>query len=119
VQKAIKTACREGNMIVVGRGGQALLQDCPDTLHVRIEAPLEDRIQRVKVTHRLERRAAQDLINERDQASAEYVQRLYGADWADSRLYHMILNTGKLELEQAANMIVAVVKQVSLQTASA
>jgi len=106
VQKAIEAACRIGNVVVVGRGGQVLLKDCPDILHVRIIAPLEDRIQRVKAEYKLERRVAQDLIDARDTASADYVRRLYGCDWSDPFLYHIILNTGKLELEAAARLIV-------------
>lgn len=34
-------------IVIVGRGGQAILKDKPDVLHVRIEAPLEARILRV------------------------------------------------------------------------
>lgn len=106
VQKAIEAACRSGNVVVVGRGGQILLKDCPDILHVRIIAPLEERIQRVKKEYNLERRLAQDLIEEKDSASADYVKRFYTHDWADPLLYHIILNTGKLEPEAAARMIV-------------
>jgi len=33
---------------MVGRGGMAALQDKPDVLHVRIQAPLELRVKRLK-----------------------------------------------------------------------
>jgi cytidylate kinase len=106
VQRAIEAACRIGNVVVVGRGGQILLKDCPDILHVRIIAPMEERIQRVKQEYKLERRPAQDLIEAHDSASADYVKRLYGYDWADPLLYHLVLNTGKLEPEAAARLVV-------------
>jgi CMP/dCMP kinase len=109
VQKAIEAACRSGNVVVVGRGSQILLKDCPDILHVRIVAPLEDRIQRVKKEYKLERRPAQDLIDARDTASADYVKRLYGCNWDDPFLYHLVLNTGKLEPEAAARLVVEAV----------
>lgn len=115
VQKAIRTACKQGNLVIVGRGGQALLRDCPGTLHVRIEAPLEERIQRLKgqlkearQEYRADiesRRATQDIIQAHDDASADYVARFYQADWNDPMLYHIVINTGRMSVEQAAQAI--------------
>ncbi len=110
VQKAIKAACEEGNIIVVGRGGQVLLQDCPNVLHVRIEAPLEDRLQRVRAQFKLKRRPASEMIEARDEASAEYVRTFYKVNWSDPTLYHMVINTGKLGLEASARLIAEAVR---------
>lgn len=35
---------REGNAVIVGRGGQMIPQDWPTTLHVRLYASLEARV---------------------------------------------------------------------------
>ncbi len=113
VQKAIKAACQEGNIIVVGRGGQALLQDCPNVLHVRIEAPLEDRLLRVREQLKLKRRPASEMIEARDEASADYVRRFYKVNWADPLQYHLIINTGKVGLDTAARLIVDAVRQLN------
>jgi cytidylate kinase len=121
IQKAIQRAYYAGNMVIVGRGGQAVLQGYEDVLHVRVIAPLEDRIQRVKEGLRQDkqygdsydlRRQAQDMIEERDAASAEFIRRFYGLDWADANLYHLVINTGKNSLPQAANLIVSMVKEL-------
>ncbi|HMD88944.1 MAG TPA: cytidylate kinase-like family protein [Anaerolineaceae bacterium] len=119
VQKAIKAAYQHGNMLVIGRGGQMILRDYPCVLHIRIEAPLEYRIQRVNSQLKEEqqayypqieiRRTAQDLIAERDADSASYIQRFYVADWADPLLYHAVLNTAKLSIDQVAKIIVDMV----------
>ncbi len=113
VQKAIKMACQEGKIIVVGRGGQALLHDCPNALHVRIEAPLEDRIQRVKAQYKIKRRPASEMIEARDEASADYVKRYYNVNWADPYLYHIVINTGKVGFEAAGRLIVDAVRQLN------
>jgi len=120
VQKAVKAAHQVGNMIIVGRGGQLILKDQPDVLHVRIEAPMEERIQRVKELLKQEkqayqadinlRRAAQDVIVTRDFASADYIQQYYAVDWADPLLYHIVLNSAKVTVEQAAQIIVDLIK---------
>lgn len=125
VQKAIETAYRIGNMVIVGRGGQMVLKDRTDVLHVRIEAPLEDRLLRVRALPRLAsrtyadsveaRRVAQDLIGANDLASADYLKRVYHVDWSDSSLYHVVINTGKLRVEQAAGVILEALHQLEQQ----
>jgi len=120
VQKAVRAACEVGNMVIVGRGGQMILKDHPEVLHVRIEAPMEDRIQRVKEHLKHEqkayraditlRREAQDMIVTRDYASADYIRQYYKVDWADPLLYHVVLNTGLLSIEEAAQIIVRLVE---------
>ena len=116
VRKAIDTAHRLGNIVIVGRGGQVLLQDEPDVIHVRVIAPLEERIIRVRNSPQMAnrtfndsveaRRAAQLLIEKNDDASADYLHRFYGVDWSSPQLYHLIINTGKLSIDKAANVII-------------
>jgi cytidylate kinase len=105
---------------IVGRGGQVLLRDAPGVLHVRIEAPFEVRLKRVMEqlrqvsgSERKEdeiRRKAGDLIASRNISSADYIQRYYQVDWADRQLYHLVLNLGRLSIEQAVHMIVTAVQ---------
>ncbi len=129
VQHAIRSAYEAGNVVIMGRGGQALLKDKPGVLHVRLEAPLEERIQRVKERFKESRhlfqadieirREAQDYITQRDQASGDYLLRYYNFDWTDSLQYHMILNTGKLSIDQAVEMIVALARQMDKELLAA
>ena len=126
---AVETAYREGNMVIIGRGGQVILQDRPGVLHVRIEAPLETRILRVRNEPELvgrsygrsheERRTAQDLIEATDLIKADYLQRFYHVDWSNPELYHLIINTGKLNVEQATRLIIETARELEqeLQTA--
>jgi len=122
VKKAIENAYEEGNIVIVGRAGQVILQNKPDVLHVRVETPLEKRIDRVRTqmerTGRsfigpLEaRRAALDLINEHDEVSADYLKRFYDVNWSDPMLYHLVINTSKLKVEQAVKLIIETAQQL-------
>jgi cytidylate kinase len=56
------------------------------------------------------RREAQDLIQTRDEASRDYLQEYYHVDWADPSLYHLVLNTSRLTIEEAAQMIASLVR---------
>jgi cytidylate kinase len=122
MQKAIRSAHDMGRLIIMGRGGQVILRDQPDVLHIRVEMPLEDRIQRIKEDLRQARqeyyadlhlrREAQDLITTRDAVSADYLKHYYHVDWADPALYHLVINTGKLTIEQAANLVARLVLEM-------
>lgn len=118
-KRAVQSAVHAGNMIIIGRGGQVILKDTPGVLHVRIEAPVEMRIERVKDQLKKEPgaskseksllKAAKDIITDRDMASADYLKRYFSIDWHDPRLYHMVLNLGKLSIEQAVQIIVVTI----------
>jgi cytidylate kinase len=105
VIQLIRVAYEKGNVVVVGRGGQVVLRDKPDVLHVRLVAPLEVRIRRHQIRAGLTVEAAREEVLERDQASAQFVKRYHGVDVADPTLYDLIINTGKLPWEAAADLI--------------
>ena len=118
VQSAIRAAYRNGNVVIVGRGGQAVLKDMPGVLRVRVEAPLDDRIQRVQVQENLALSDAQSLIFERDEAIAEYLQRFYNINGDNSMLYDLVINTQHLSIEAAAHLVVNAVSYLSPMKAS-
>ena len=126
VKRAVKAACKAGNMVIVGRGGQMLLRGTPGVLHVRTEAPVVARIDRVMEQLRKARpeiqddmtlrREAADLVANRDISSADYIKRFYEVDWADPCHYHMVLNLGQLSVVQAVQAIVAVIQTMEIPT---
>ncbi|MCZ7541037.1 MAG: cytidylate kinase-like family protein [Anaerolineae bacterium] len=87
--------------MIVGRGGQAILQDIPNVLHVRVTAPEGARIARLQKIEGLGVEAAQQKIARQDRATAEYLGRFFGIRWDDPALYHLVINTGKVGIEGA------------------
>jgi cytidylate kinase len=114
VQNAIRYVADQGNVVIMGRGAQVILKDHRGALHVRIEAPWEDRVQRIKQRYDLRgegaRTDAQNLIARHDEASADYVRRFYDVNIKDGQLYHLVVNTGKLSVEATAQVIMAAAK---------
>ncbi len=106
VESALQMAYRHDNLVIVGRGGQVVLKDQPDVLHVRIEAPVAVRVKRLQTRQQISAALAQARISEHDRASAGYLRHFYKVDWSDPLLYHLVINTGNLELEAAARLIV-------------
>ena len=42
-----------------------------------------------------------------DRRRARYHEELFGRDWNDATLYHVVLNTGAIGTEGAADLVVA------------
>jgi cytidylate kinase len=111
VRSLIQAAYEQGNVVILGRGGQAILCDRPGVLHVRIEAPFDERVRRVSQQQRFTNsEAARDFVAGRDRAGADYVRTYYNVDWADPTLYHLTINTGQWDNEAAAGIIADTLK---------
>ena len=114
VRGAIEAAYEHSNVVIVGRGGQAILRDKPEVLHVRIEAPLDARAQLLHERENYSLGGAQDAAIKRDRAAADYLQRFYEIDWSDPLLYDLVINTGKLGPCAAVELVTEAVKRLPL-----
>jgi cytidylate kinase len=106
VRQAIESAYGHGNVVILGRGGQAILKDKPDVLHVRISVSLNERVKRLQKRENMSFGGAQDAAIKHDRASADYLRRFHNIDWADPTLYHLVVNTDKLSIDAAAELII-------------
>ena len=105
VKGTIQAVYRRGNVVIVGRGGQAVLKDMPDVLHVRIQAPYNLRVRRLLERENYSPGGAKEAAVKHDRASAEYLHRFFDIDWADPMLYDLVISTAKLDVEAAARLI--------------
>lgn len=112
IQAVIRAAYKHGNMVIVGRGGQALLRDKADVLHIRLVASLDARVQRLHTQENYSLGGAQDYVVKRDRASAEYLRRFYDLDWADPVLYDLVINTTRLDLEAATQLVIKALERL-------
>lgn len=110
VQGVIWSAYKQGNVVIVGRGGQVILKGLPGVLHVRIHAPLDSRFDHIASTENLHHFGLRKEIAEHDQAAADYLKRFYSVDWADPMLYDLVINTEHLSVEAATQIIVDAAK---------
>lgn len=105
IRELIEELARDGNIVIVGRGGQAVLQGWPDTLHVRVIAPLEVRVKRLVEGQGIQAEAALAQIETSDRRRKRFVKRAYHVEWSDPSLYDLVLNTARLGISKAARLI--------------
>ncbi|MBN1876898.1 MAG: cytidylate kinase-like family protein [Anaerolineae bacterium] len=106
VKDTILAAYNQDNVVIIGRGGQAILREKPGVLHVRLEAPLGARTLRVKERENISMEEASTLVKEKESAAAAYLLHFFDIEWEHPMLYHLILNTGRWDLDAATAIIV-------------
>ncbi|NPV08349.1 MAG: cytidylate kinase-like family protein [Anaerolineae bacterium] len=103
---------QQGSAVFVGRGGQMLLADRPNVVHVHVAAPYAAQVRRVMQEEGLSESEAADLVHRRDGERSRYVSRYYGANWLDPSLYHLTVNTGRLTDDQAVELVLKTAEMV-------
>jgi cytidylate kinase len=95
-----------GKAVIVGRASQILLAGRDDAFHVKIIAPFEIRCQRMMDAQKVSLDAAKELVEEHDRWRQLYLKNYHSADWDDLLLYHLTINTGKMDAEDAVDLMV-------------
>jgi hypothetical protein len=102
-RRVIEQAASLGECVIVGRGSQCALAGRTDVLHVFVFAPAEERIRRAR-----ERGMKGDIgaLIAVDRERGDFTRTLYGRDWRDPQLYHLMLNS-TLGIESLTGLVVA------------
>ncbi|MBW1895117.1 MAG: cytidylate kinase family protein [Deltaproteobacteria bacterium] len=106
ISALIYDAASKDNIIVVGRGGQFLLRNQPSVIHIRIIAPFELRVSRVKDRQKLKPELAEDMVRKIDRQRADFIRYLFQANISEPEWYDMIINTGKFDVESTTDILV-------------
>lgn len=114
----VRGLAREGNVLIVGRGGQVLLHKHPHAFHVQIVAPFACRTKVLMRRQGIDRRAAEHRLRASDRARADYLRRYHGVDWLDPTLYHLIVNTGCVPVPAAVDLIVSAYRATAQEGSS-
>jgi len=114
-ERFIRQVARGDGGVILGRAGALVLADHPEALHVRLDGDRERRLGRaLRTADRTDevprtgtsRRAMERMLDDNDRARAAYVKHFYGADPADPRLYHLVVDTTRLPEPAVVDLIV-------------
>ena len=93
------------NVVIVGRGAGFCLRQRPNVFRVFLRAPEGSRIHVLMDRFGWAEGEARRRMNETDANRAAYIKQLYKHDWCDPDEYDLIVNTGRISYETAAEMI--------------
>jgi cytidylate kinase len=103
---------KQGDAMIVGRGGQMILRRRPGVLHVQFVGKFENRVYNICKREEVKWREAAHRLRQADEERAGYLRRFYGVDWLDPGLYDLVVNTDQIPDEAAVRMIVLAAEAV-------
>ena len=102
----INEMATDGNVVIIGRGGNMILSDFPGALHVGMLAPLESRIDNIMAREHYSREEATKFVLELEEARVAFFRKFFRVNANDPELFHIILNGALIRPEIAAEMVV-------------
>ena len=117
IQRVILDFAQKNNVVILGRGGQILLKGVPGVLNVRIIAPLDVRIRRIKEQDGVDEMQAVRRLKRNDQDSGGFIRSFFNVDWEDSSLYDLVINTQKLSLDTGMKLILESIQSAEIKEA--
>lgn len=121
VKKAIKdvvlSMCKEGYIILVGRGGVSIARGIADALHIRLVAPFYWRVENVMKKKAMNMETAEKFVVDTDEKRFNLIQTFLDKKPLNiDYLFDATINRGSFSIEDIADMIVSMYeKKVSRQ----
>ncbi|MCX6543311.1 MAG: cytidylate kinase family protein [Acidobacteria bacterium] len=115
VRMALCERAAHDNLVYHGHAGHFLLKGVRHVIRVRLIAPLDFRIDRLRKRMGLDEREAAAYIERVDKERSRWTEFLYGADWKDPSLYDLVVNLENVDLEGACGAVVALAARPQFQ----
>lgn len=126
VKKAIKdvvlSICKEGNVVIVGRGSVSIAHCIKDSLHVRLVGPFKWRVENVMRKKDMNPEIAEKYVIETDTKRNDLIQTFLDKKTTNiESLFDITLNRGSFSIQDSADIIVSmyerkVIKQMVERT---
>lgn len=99
----------EGDVVVLGRGSQYILDDHPDAYHLLLIDEERNRIEFLKEHYELSEKRARNLILSEDKRRVNLYRKLGKKDYDNPALYHLVINMSRFTLEAARDLVISLV----------
>ena len=110
VKKAIKdvvlTMCKEGFLVIVGRGGVSIAKDIADALHIRLVAPFYWRVENVMKKKIIDVEAAEEYVVDTDEKRFNLIQTFLDKKSLNiDYLFDATINRNAFTIHETAELI--------------
>jgi len=110
LNQVVRAVARHGNVVILGRSGYAILAGLADVLHVRLQAPLDDRIELVRNATNVSLLEATALVKENDKMRKAFVESFYRVPWESALAFDIALNTSRVPVNVATDWVIQAAK---------
>jgi cytidylate kinase len=103
--RRVQEDARQGG-VIMGRNAALILAHRPAALHVKLDGPLAQRVERAARDSGISLQRAGRRQKREDQIRADMSLQLYGWDPRDPDRYDLVVNTGTMDLDTCVEIIV-------------
>lgn len=115
LQAAICELAQKGKLVYHGRAGQEFFLECKHVLKVLLIAPIEYRIEQVRLRKGLSEKDARGYLEHLDRTRSRRFRAIFGADQRDPSHYDLVLNISRMNSKTAADLVVDAVQKEDFQ----
>ena len=119
IEGIVGQLAEEGDVVIVGHAGQALLKNKAGVLRVLICGSTGTRAQRLAKDEGIPVDEALARIRESDRERTAFFKDIYHLEWLDTSLYDLTMNTDQLSRDVVADLVSAAAKLVQRSAALA
>ncbi len=103
----------DGRKIIVGRSAGVILKDIPNKLNIRLEAPVEWRINRIMQINDFSQAEAVEYINKMDEKRDSFIEKIIGRK-AENNDFDVIFNYASLEDDEIVDAILNILRNKNI-----
>lgn len=107
--EVIMEFARQGRVIIVGRGGVSLTRNIKDSVHIRLVAPFEWRVQAVRDRYHLTLKQAEKKTRQID-AKRDHLHEFFGGKPPDHHIFDIVYNFKTMQETEILESIVRVME---------
>ncbi|MCD4732458.1 MAG: cytidylate kinase-like family protein, partial [Bacteroidales bacterium] len=111
--EVIRSIAKTGHVIIVGRGGVAFAKDNPKSLHIKLTAPIEWRVDRISKNYDKTRREALKYVLEVDQERKFLIDSFMGFE-TDCAIFDLTFNRQTIKDDELISIILNLMEKRKL-----
>lgn len=105
LHKVIPEMAKPGNVVIIGRGGQYILKDHPNAVHILMVAEFKDRVKFMMDHYSFNEAKADQVVRNMDKRRKNLYYYFNKSDYDNHANYTMTINMSKVSVDKAIELI--------------
>ena len=109
--QAMRELVAQGDSVVIGHAGFFVLRDHPCHVRVFVHARMEERAERISIERQISLEEARAIVRRGDEDRRSFIEKISGCDWTNARNYDLCIDSGRVSMQLAEEMIAQAVEE--------
>ena len=101
----------KGNVIIMGRGGQYILADNKDAVHLYLVSDMQHKIEFMQKYYKVDEKKAKQMIDQGEKMRTNFYSKFGKKNYDDPFLYDLVINRNRVTIEGTIDLICEYVRK--------